>query len=251
MIYPKVTVVVTTYNRPEMLKEAVAAIAKQTFTDYELIVVDDGSNTAEKALEPMKYLFEGKRFLIMQMPENSGFQSVPNNTAFQYAHGSYIAQADDDDLWDEDHLETLVDAIERERVDLVYSRFRVENSADRGGPTTGWEFPYVPYNYLTQRLLVSQPQNNFINSHTLWSKASIFIALGSKPWDEDIRKFGDWDFFRRASLSGLQFYGVDKVTLTYRWGHEQIQLDRPLEEGTALVVPKKPPSWDKHREVVH
>lgn len=226
--YPKVSVVLSTYNRPEMLCEAVHSILTQTFTDFELVVVDDGSKTARVALDAL-FEKEGKpeqRVLIIDCEENSGYQAVPKNIGFNHAQGSYVAWADDDDLWDNDHLETLVTEIEKGEADLVYGRWRVSNTSGKG-PQDGSEWPYIPFNFLTARLIYSMPQNNFISVMTLSSRAALVLFFGTEPWNIEMRRFGDWDLYCRMLQVGLRFRGVDKVTFTYRWHGENLQITRP------------------------
>jgi len=94
-----VSVIVPTYNRRETIQAAIASVQQQTFSDWELIVVDDGStdNTAD--------LIEGSDpRLVLIRQENQGVNAA-RNTAMLRARGSYIAFLDSDDEWLPHHLE--------------------------------------------------------------------------------------------------------------------------------------------------
>ena len=93
---PKVSVVMSTYNRAHMLPYTIASIQNQTLEDWELIIVDDAStdNTAEVVRAIMH---QDKRLRYYRHEKNSGL-AAGRNTSFQRASGHYIALQDDDDL---------------------------------------------------------------------------------------------------------------------------------------------------------
>ena len=97
-----VSVIVPTYNRKETIQAAIASVQRQTFSDWELIVVDDGStdDTAD--------LIEGSDpRLVLIRQENQGVNAA-RNTAMLRARGRYIAFLDSDDEWLPHHLELSV-----------------------------------------------------------------------------------------------------------------------------------------------
>jgi glycosyltransferase involved in cell wall biosynthesis len=91
---PKISVIIPTYNRLPMLKEAVDSVLAQNFEDMELIVVDDGS-TDGTAEEMKRY---GGRVKLFQCSENRGV-SAARNRGILHARGKYVAFLDSDDLW--------------------------------------------------------------------------------------------------------------------------------------------------------
>lgn len=100
-----VSVIIPTYNRARFLVQAVDSVLRQTYRNFEIIVVDDGStdNTKEVvsqyASEPLKYVFQ----------KNNG-PSAARNTGIKLARGEYIAFLDSDDLWDPCKLEVQLSA---------------------------------------------------------------------------------------------------------------------------------------------
>lgn len=121
-----VSIILPTYNRAKFLPEAFAAIAGQQWTDWELIVVDDGSsdNTRELVPEltagwkqPVRYIYQ----------ENQGAYGA-RNTGLDHASGKYIAFYDSDDLWLPHHLKDCVEALNANTdVDWVYGACRMVN----------------------------------------------------------------------------------------------------------------------------
>lgn len=105
---PTVSVIISTFNRSASLAEAVRSVWAQSFSDYELIVIDDGSsdNTADvvcklQAERPLRYYHQ----------QNSGV-SVARNTGLDNTRGRYVAVLDDDDTWFPYALEDAVTALE-------------------------------------------------------------------------------------------------------------------------------------------
>lgn len=116
---PLVSVVTATYNRSHVLRIAIASLLRQTLTDWEQIVVGDAcSDDTEKVVAG----FADSRLRFVNLAENVGEQSGPNNQGCLLARGRYIAFLNHDDLWLPNHLETLVKTIEEQQADLVYAR---------------------------------------------------------------------------------------------------------------------------------
>lgn len=114
---PKVSVIVTTYNRKDYLTETIQSILKQTYQDFELIVVDNYSNYDFFALIES---FKNNKIIAFQN-QNNGIIAVNRNVGISHAKGEYIAFCDDDDIWLNDKLEKQILVIESQKVDLVYS----------------------------------------------------------------------------------------------------------------------------------
>lgn len=116
----KVSVVLPTYNRARFLPGAFASIASQTFDDWELIVVDDGSTdeTAGVVADLSRQLYQPVRY---ERQSNKGAYGA-RNTGLDLARGDYIAFFDSDDEWLPHHLARCVDALDRvPSVDWVYA----------------------------------------------------------------------------------------------------------------------------------
>ncbi len=117
---PKVSVIIPTHNRPELLLRALASVYDQTFKDFEVIVVDDGdSPRAEVALA--NYL-ERINFQYLETKKNAG-GSATRNMGIAQATGKYIAFLDDDDEWVSNKLATQIPYFDREgeRLGFVFS----------------------------------------------------------------------------------------------------------------------------------
>jgi len=233
--WPKVTVVISTFERPVMLRRALESILAQTFKDYEVLVVDDSSGTAESVVKEFRDRFAeiGVSLNGMDLEENSGYQCVPKNVGISYARGAYIAYLDDDNEYDPDHLELLVSEIEKMGCDAVYSRWRYRGD----GAMSGKDFPYHQMNKASALGLCTSPYANFIDtSAILHSKAAFAGELGQQIWNPEVRRFGDWEMVARSLKAGLRWRAVNKVTFTYHWHGDNLQVTRPLNELSVEVA---------------
>jgi glycosyltransferase involved in cell wall biosynthesis len=114
---PTVSVIIPAYNSSPYIEDALESVFAQTFTDYEIIVVNDGSPDAselERVLAPYR-----DRIVYIQQ-ENEGTAGA-RNTAIRVAQGRYIALLDPDDLWMPEYLRVQIEILERDStIDVLY-----------------------------------------------------------------------------------------------------------------------------------
>lgn len=116
---PTVSIVLPTYNRAKFLPQAFASIRSQTFTDWELIVVDDGGkDNTHELVESLAGTIKQSVSYVYQ--ENQGAYGA-RNTGVERAQGKYVAFFDSDDFWLPHHLQDCVAALDANpEVDWVY-----------------------------------------------------------------------------------------------------------------------------------
>lgn len=121
---PLVSIIIATYNRSNVLKLAIESVRWQTFTDWELWVIGDAcTDDTEKVVAS----FGDSRINFLNLENNVGEQSGPNNAGFQQARGRFIAYLNHDDLWLPDHLEIAVNGIRTTGADLVFTLVDIIN----------------------------------------------------------------------------------------------------------------------------
>jgi len=106
---PLVSVIIPNYNRPELLLEAIASIAAQTMTDWETIIVDDGSNPPVNE-QDIQARF-GNQFQVLRHAVARG-GPVAKNAGINAATGKYLAFLDDDDLFAPTYLASAIEVLE-------------------------------------------------------------------------------------------------------------------------------------------
>jgi glycosyltransferase involved in cell wall biosynthesis len=243
MPYPKVSVVISTYNRPERLDTALASVHAQTFGDFEVIVVDDCSPQQDAVRDVMEKWYNaleqrGVELIAMRLGENSGYQCMPKNRGVEMARGDYIAYLDDDNTWRPDHLSTCVEAIEADfSTDMVYTRlcYHMEDPKireelfEKFGRHVYPEGDGSGVDWNPQLL----SQMNYVDTSSILHSKGAFWRLvreNGYGWDETMRRFGDWNFVWRWATFGLTGKLVNKVTVDYNVHRGSIQITRPAVE---------------------
>lgn len=188
---PLVSVIITTFNRPTLLLDAVNSVLAQSYRPIEIIVVNDCGQPVEAALAtvetqiPLTWVRHGV---------NRGL-SAARNSGMALARGEMICFLDDDDRFLPDHLQTAVAALREPGVDLVYTdavyvREQLENG-QRHELARGEPFKGIAYS--REHLLVENfvPVNTWVLRRTL--------ALRSGPFEESYTALEDWEFLLRLT----------------------------------------------------
>ena len=140
MNQPLVSVIVPTYNREAYLREAVESVCRQTYPEWELLVVDDGSTDGTRAY--LAGLTDSRIRVILS--DHLGNPNSVRNLALAKARGRYVAFLDSDDWWDPEKLTRQVQALAAS-VDCAwsYSAFRGVDSERREVPLAD-PAPFAP-----------------------------------------------------------------------------------------------------------
>jgi glycosyltransferase involved in cell wall biosynthesis len=195
---PKVSIIIPCYNQSEFIAEAIDSVKKQRFTDYEVIIINDGST--EKGAVEFLNKFADHHTVVLHIA-NCGV-SAARNYAIKHSNGEYILPLDADDCIDELFL--------FETVAILDSMPEVE--AVRTGVKY---FGYLNHEeilpvYSRRRHLL---QNLFFNT-TLFRKSSFLNAGG---YDEQfLIGWEDWDFFLRLVERESQVYTIERPYYFYR-----------------------------------
>ncbi len=205
MSIPIVSVVIPTSNRAAFLREAIASVLVQTFSDFELIVVDDGSTDDTPTL--FDTVHDGRVRFLRQ--DNSGVASARNRGA-ALARGTYLAFLDSDDLWEPRKLEVQL-AFHREMSRSVLSqteemwvrRGRRVNPRQKHTKRSGWIFEHcLP-------LCIVSPS-------AVMMEREIFDELGG--FDERFPACEDYDLWLRAALR-YEIHTLPEPLIVKRGGH--------------------------------
>ena len=222
---PKVSVIIPTYNRGQFIAQAIESVLSQTFHDYEIIVVDDGST--DKTQEILKK-FEGKIKSIRQ--ENQGI-SKTRNRAIKVSTGQYIAFLDSDDFWVSDKLQVQVNILDTHpQVGIVYARMPIINEQ---GETIGMKPAGISGRNFKELLELwgDIPTSTVMNRRDCFDKAGFF--------DSTLEPMEDIDMWIRIS----QFYDLyeieNKVLAYYRRHEDQITKNKEKVYSGLLKINTK------------
>src|SRR5437868_1027615 len=114
---PSVSVILPTHSRVEFLRRAIETVLAQTFSDLEVVVVDDGPN---EAIAQLVRAHPDERVRLVRHERNQGVAAA-RNTGIGASRGAYIGFIDDDDLWLPTKLERQVPLLRDEGADVVHS----------------------------------------------------------------------------------------------------------------------------------
>ena len=187
-MYPRVSIIIPTFNREKFIGAAVRSILDQTFQNFEIIVLDDGSDDGTKSIVEkfnsikIKYVYQ----------ENSG-RSHARNRALYLADGEYIAFLDSDDLYQPGKLELQVSFLDANPdISMVYT---AAGCIDEEGnllpdtylaPVSGWIYKEIAF---FVPVTITLP--------TVMVRRGVFDRVGR--FDEALNRFEDTDMWRRIS----------------------------------------------------
>ena len=122
-IMPEISVIIPVYNRPELLCEAASSVFAQSFTDFELLIVDDGStdSTPEAAAALAESPAAAGRCRVIT-DAHSGFPGAARNRGAEAARGRYIAFLDSDDTWLPEKLQLQYDLMREAGAKISHTR---------------------------------------------------------------------------------------------------------------------------------
>jgi GT2 family glycosyltransferase len=219
----RVSVVIPAFDAQATLGAAISSALWQTYTDLEVVVVDDGSRDATAEIagaypEPVRVVSQ----------ENAGV-SAARNRGISEARGELIAFCDADDVFLPGHLEALVETFDRNGGGLATSNcyWLFPNGIHPSRMRYKGRFPEPA----RQRLAILE--QNFVSTMSLFPK-TLVDEIG--PFDPELAVAEDWDFWLRAIYSGHRVALQPRPLALYRWGSES------LSAATARM--------DKHAEAV-
>jgi glycosyltransferase involved in cell wall biosynthesis len=138
---PSVSVIVATYNRSNVLALAIESARRQTFEDWEMWVVGDActDDTGD-----VVHAIGDERIHFVNLPENCGEQSGPNNEGVRRARGRYVAYLNHDDLWFPDHLERTTRELEAADAAMAFSVVAAIGPEGEATIVPSWSGRYEP-----------------------------------------------------------------------------------------------------------
>jgi glycosyltransferase involved in cell wall biosynthesis len=239
---PLVSIILATYNSPRYLKEAIGSILCQTYTRFELIIVDDGStDTTEAVLAGIS----DPRITVLRHPENYGFARALNS-GLGASRGTFIGYIDSDDAWVPEKLAEQVACFARlpPEYGMVYSDMW---EIDPAGNRRYWHSPDISGPDLFNRTTADYQVHCLGNGSTL-VKREFLDRAGA--FDERFSSYVDLDFFIRLSRVCL-FHHIKKPLYVYRSG-QGISSNLFKTTRSRLLLLKKYPETAQDRDgLVH
>lgn len=225
--FPTISVIIPCYNQEKYIAEAIDSVLDQTFQDFEIICVNDGSTDSSLSILE-EYARKDKRIKVITQ-DNKGV-IVARNNAIKQANGKYVYPLDGDDKIAPDCLEKLNECMKKGKYDVVYSQ------TEFFGAKTGlFELPLPDKRNMSQ--------GNCVVCSALYKK-------------DDWEKYGgydiamnagyeDWEFWLNFIEDDKKFYRVDEALFFYRQneGSRNSSLPRKTRRKLLKYV------HDKHKKL--
>ena len=242
---PLVSVLISTYNRPKYVPEALDSILKQTYQNFEIILVRDGGLPVRDIISS----FNDPRLTFIDRDQNHGL-SYSFNEALSVAKGEYVCYLGDDDIFYPHHIETLMnEMLSQDECEVVYGDLYRTNCSIMADGTR---------KVLSKNIEVSREydrafmfQMNHVLAVSMLHTRSLLDRTG--PFNEDVKVMIDWDIHRRMAfftdfkktnvITGEYFAPVsnsDRISIVQRKN-----TDKYMENVMTIRTsrPKKP--WSK------
>ena len=120
---PLVSVIMPAYNAEKYIEKAIMSVVNQTYTNWELIVIDDGSKDSTSEIVE-KLVKKDERIAFFANEKNMGVART-RNRGFDLAKGEYVALLDSDDIWQEEKLEKQLALVDSTDADIVYTAYGI------------------------------------------------------------------------------------------------------------------------------
>lgn len=195
-----VSVIIPSYNHAEFVELAVDSVVSQSYGNFELIIVDDGSR--DDSVERLRRIRD-RRCHIHEQPNQGAHAAI--NRGLALAQGEFLTILNSDDIYSPLRLERLVDEIERGGDDLLATHIEVINHK---GKTLGvkegwrnmlpWEIPNLKESFLaTDDFALNLLATNFVaTTSNIFLRRSVYERIGGM---RNLRFAHDWDFLLRAA----------------------------------------------------
>jgi glycosyltransferase involved in cell wall biosynthesis len=227
---PLVSIVMPAYNSACFIREALDSCLNQTYSEIEIVVVDDGSTDDT----PDVVESYGGRVRLIQQP-NKG-PAIARNKGIQHARGHYIKFCDADDILYPDHIEKVLAAFATHpEAGLVYTRYQPVLK-DGQTPQPGVVAPPVLSGDIYCELLLSN--SNLIRTSSVMVRQQCLFNVGLFPDNEQFRHAEDWDLFLRVAAK-YPCVGLSEILLNYRSHENNISNNRLANARGRLEVWKR------------
>ena len=220
---PKISIIIPAYNAESTIKSTIESVQKQSFSDFELIIINDGST--DRTLEIVQEIKDSRIKLFCY---RNGGLSIARNRGIKQATGDYIAFLDADDLWTKDKLEKQLAVLE-------------------ANPSAGVAYSQTSYideqgNFLYNCNPVSF-ENNVLGELLLTN----FLQNGSNPlirrqaikkvgeFDLALKSSEDWDYYLRLAIH-YPFCVVPEYQILYRKTSTNMSSNVELMKQTSYIV---------------
>lgn len=224
-----VSVIIPAYNAEKFLATALDSVLTQTYQEFEILVVNDGSEDGtEEIVKDYQRKFPDKIRYFYQ--KNRG-QGSARNLAMKNARGDYFAFLDADDLWLPEKLEKQLRKLEETEADFCFTDAEIIGETGAIQKTFS-QLVLPPQNEILTPLL----KTNFIVNSSVLMKRVVFEKIGFQKERRVYQNIEDYDYWLQAALAGFKFVYLPEVLVRYRIHSTQSSKKSPFQSLEALMA---------------
>lgn len=224
---PKFSIVIPNYNYARFLKQAIESVQAQTFSSWQLIVVDNFSTDGSSELVSS---IEDHRIQLAQFA-NGGSIAAARNRGAEIAVGDYLAFLDSDDFWSPTKLAECLHVLEAGG-DFVYHHLAIE------GPKSTFGARFVKARKLKGDALSDLLVNgNAVATSSVVLRTTLFRSLGGMNPNPELLGVEDYDAWLRVADSGANMVAIPKILGGYRVHSGSTSRSRMAAKVRAVVEP--------------
>ena len=228
-----VSVVIPVYNRENTIERCLQSVYKQTYTNMEIVVVDDGST--DKTVSIVKSIAEkDNRVKLYELGANSGVANA-RNFGIDQCHGKYIAFQDSDDEWLVNKLRIQMQMLHEKKADIVFGAFCLNLNGNKYKvPAPQYKEGFVDYELLLD--------GNIVSPTTVIGKADV---IKKYKYDRSIHMYEDWLQMLDITKDGYKLYYCDQIfTEVYRQNNSLSNNNENIFKAGRIIL-------DKYKNDVH
>lgn len=235
MSEPLVSIIMPAYNAEKYLADAIRSVLAQTFKNWELVIVDDGSTDGTRETA-QSFSSQDGRIKYVSQPNRK--LANARNTGIKNSSGDLVAFLDSDDLWLSHKLEAQIATMRETGADVVFSDGFVFRDDETMSESVS--FGTVRGRFTGEEMFALLLLDNRVPVLSALARKEILIQAGL--FDEDARlHYGceDYDLWFRVAKAGASFYGMEEKLVRYRvHGNSMSGKKVELLEATISTVKK-------------
>ena len=204
---PAVSIIIPNYNTAEFIAETLDSVLAQTFTDYEIVVINDAAPDTEALKKVLENYYD--KIIFIDKFKNKG-TSATRNFASKMVRGDFLCFLDADDIWHPTFLEELFDFLYKNNFDMVYADTELFGVGYRAGES------FLDYN----------PPQGEVSRRTLIEGKCIILPSGSLikksefeksgGFDPEVLRTEDFDLWMRMIFQGTRIGFLRKILFKFR-----------------------------------
>jgi glycosyltransferase involved in cell wall biosynthesis len=203
----KVSIIIPVYNRYLLIREAIESVLAQTFSNWELIIVDDGST--DNTVDAVNSIQDPRIHILS--PPHCGNIATLRNIGVQNSSGDLIAFLDSDDLWIPQKLETQMEGMKKNNAQWSYAGFELIDETGKSIPIKYGN--YYPFSgWIIEKLITYEATANI---SSLILQRSLFDKVGGFNSDPKLFCREDYEFTLRLALHA-EACAIDSVLVRIR-----------------------------------